>query len=100
MTKLERYKETLRRSMEGHLESPQVDVIEGDHYRFLGNIISRTFEGMEDWERQELVWGRVYQTFNEEDRRWLDFLFTNTPAEMAAYAEANEQSAEKAGNPS
>jgi hypothetical protein len=95
MSEVERYRELLRQSMEGHLESPKVDVIEDEPFRFLGNIISPTFEGMEDWERQEFVWGRVYQTFNEEDRRWLDFLFTNTPSEMAAYAEANEQTAEK-----
>jgi acid stress-induced BolA-like protein IbaG/YrbA len=100
MTERERYKEMLTRSMEGHLESPQVEVMEGEPFRFQGNIVSPTFEGMEDWERQELVWGRVYATFNEEDRQWLDFIFTNSPAEMAAYAEANEQTADQAGNPS
>jgi hypothetical protein len=100
MTDRERYKQMLTESMEGHLESPLVDVLEAEPFRFQGSIVSPTFEGMEDWERQELVWGRVYRTFNEEDRRWLDFIFTNTPAEMAAYAEANEQTMDKAGNPS
>ncbi len=100
MNELEHYKELLTRSMEGHLESLEVQVKEGDPYRYLGNIISTTFEGMEDWERQELVWGRVYDTLDEEDHRWIEFLFTNTPAEMAAYAEADEPTAEKAGNPS
>jgi acid stress-induced BolA-like protein IbaG/YrbA len=94
-SELERYRELLRRSVEGYLESPEVQVLEGDPCRFLGNIISPTFEGMEDWERQELAWGRVYDTLDEEDHRWIEFLFTNTPAEMAAYAEADEQTAEK-----
>jgi acid stress-induced BolA-like protein IbaG/YrbA len=99
MTERERYKEMLTRSMEGHLESPQIDVIESDPYRYQGIIVSPTFDGMEDWERQEQVWDRVYKTFDEEDRPWLDFIFTNTPAEIAAYAEANEPTAEKVGNP-
>ena len=100
MTELEHYKELLTHSMEGHLDSPKVEVMEGDPYRYLGNIISPTFEGMDDYERQKLVWRRVYETLEDEDHRWIEFLFTNTPAEMAAYAEANESTAEKAGNPS
>jgi acid stress-induced BolA-like protein IbaG/YrbA len=100
MNDVERYKQLLTRSMEGHLESLTVDVKEGDPFRFLGNIISTTFEGMEDFDRQMLVWGRVYDTLDEEDHRWIEFLFTNTPAEMAADAEADEQTADKAGTPS
>jgi hypothetical protein len=100
MTELEHYRELLTHAMEGHLESPKVEVMEGDPYRYLGNIISPTFEGMDDYDRQLLVWGRVYDTLSEEDHRWIEFLFTNTPAEMAAYAEADEPTAEKACNPS
>lgn len=96
MNQVERYKELLRRSMDGHLESLQVDVKEGDPCRFLGNIISPTFDGMDDFDRQHLVWGRVYDTLAEEDHRWIQFLFTHTPAEMAAFAEADEPIAEKA----
>ena len=98
MNRLDYYKDLLTRSMEGHLESLEVQVKEGDPCRYLGNIISTTFEGMEDWERQELVWERVYKSIGEEDRRWIEFLFTDTPAEMAAYAEVDEPTAEKAGN--
>jgi len=100
MTKLERHKEILRQSMEGFMESLTIEVKESEPFRFVANIVSPTFEGMEDWERQEFVWKRVYEKFSEQDIQWLEFIFTNTPAEMAAYAEANEQSAEKAGNPS
>jgi acid stress-induced BolA-like protein IbaG/YrbA len=101
MNSLERFREKLRRSMEGHLESPRVDVIEGDPYRFLGIIVSPTFEGMEDFDRQELVWQRVYKTIDEEDRRRIEFLFTNAPSEVTAEVGAtpdlgpNGQAAEK-----
>jgi acid stress-induced BolA-like protein IbaG/YrbA len=102
MTELEHSKEILTRSMEGVLESLKVEVMEGDPWRYLGNIISTTFEGMDDYDRQVLVWRRVYETIKEEDHRWIEFHFTNTPAEMAAYAEAeaDEPTAEKAVNPS
>ncbi len=95
MSRLEHYRELLSRSMEGHLESPQIEVKEGDPYRYLVNVISPTFEGMEDFDRQRIVWRRVYETIDEEEHRWIEFIFTNSPSDMAAYAEANEQIAEK-----
>jgi acid stress-induced BolA-like protein IbaG/YrbA len=84
MNDLERFREKLRQSLEGHLDSPKVDVIEGDPFRFLGIIVSPSFEGMEDTDRQRIVWDRVLKTFDERDRKRIEFLFTNAPSEVAA----------------
>jgi hypothetical protein len=95
MNDLERYQELLSRGLEGRLESPEIRVIETEPYRYAGIIVSPTFAEMEDHDRQRLAWQAVLDTFNEEDRRWIEFLYTHTPAEMAAFAEADEQTVEK-----
>jgi hypothetical protein len=95
MNRPERYLELLRRGLEGQLESPEFRVIETEPYRYAGIIVSPTFEGMEDHDRQRMAWQAVLDTFGEEDRRWIEFLYTHTPAEMAAFAEADEQTVEK-----
>jgi acid stress-induced BolA-like protein IbaG/YrbA len=82
MNDLQRFREKLRQSLEGHLDSPKVDVIEGDPFRFLGIIVSPSFEGMEDTDRQSIVWDRVLKTFNERDRSRIEFLFTSAPSEV------------------
>jgi hypothetical protein len=62
----------------------------------VGIIVSPTFDGMEDFDRQRLAWQAVLDHISEEDRRWITFLFTHTPAEMAAFAaEADEQTVGK-----
>jgi hypothetical protein len=95
MTELERYQELLSRGLEGRLESPEIRVVESAPYRYAGIVVSRTFEGMEDFDRQVLAWQAVLDTFSEEDRRWFEFVHTYTPAEMAAFAEEEEQTVEK-----
>jgi hypothetical protein len=96
MTELERYQKLLGRSLEGLLESPEIRVIETDPFRYEGIIISPTFEGMDDYDRERLAWQAVLDHISEDDRRWIVFLYTHTPAEMAAFAaEADEQTVEK-----
>jgi hypothetical protein len=91
----ERYRELLSRGVEGRLESPEIRMIETEPFRYAGVVISPTFEGMEDHDRQRLAWQAVLDTFSEEDRRWIEFIYTHTPAEMAAFAEADEQTVGK-----
>jgi hypothetical protein len=85
----------LSRRLEGRLESPEIRVIETDPYRYAGIIVSPTFEGMEDDDRERLAWQAVYDHISEDDRQWIVFLYTHTPAEMAAFAKADEQTIEK-----
>jgi hypothetical protein len=92
MTELERYRELLSRSLEGRLQSPEIKVIETDPFRYAGIIVSPAFEAMEDHDRQVLAWQAVYDHISEDDRQWIVFLHTHTPAEMAAFAaEVDEQ---------
>jgi hypothetical protein len=95
MTELERYQGLLSRSLEGRLDSPDIRVVEPAPYRYAAIIVSPTFEGMDDYDRQVLAWQAVLDHISEEDRRWIEFLHTYSPAEMAAFAEADEQTVEK-----
>jgi acid stress-induced BolA-like protein IbaG/YrbA len=98
MKDLDWFKELLRQSLKGHLDCTRVDAIEGDPFRYLGIIVSPSFEGMEGYERQRIVWDRVLKTFDWADLWRIEFLFTNAPSEATAEAEANEQTTEKAVN--
>lgn len=46
-------------------------------------LTSKSFEGMEDWQRQETVWAHLLQ---HADLDWaqVEFVFTLTPAERTA----------------
>jgi acid stress-induced BolA-like protein IbaG/YrbA len=93
------FRKLLERSLEG-LPCTRIDAIQGDPFRFLGIVVSPAFEGMEDFERQEIVWDRVLKTIDWSDLWRIEFLFTNAPSEVEAEAETNEPTAEKAGYPS
>jgi acid stress-induced BolA-like protein IbaG/YrbA len=77
------FKDKLKHSLEGHVEDPEVDAIPGDYHQVLGIIVSPSFEGMDEGRRQEIVWDRVLRTFDEAERRSIEFIYTNAPSDVA-----------------
>jgi len=63
------------------LVDPRVEVFEDRHYGIFVRILSPSFEEMKDYHRQEMMWRLVLDDFNEDDRRFLKFIFTETPSE-------------------
>lgn len=62
----------------------KLDVWASDAVRVMARVESPNFAGTPDHVRQELVWAHVFETVAEEDRRWLEFVFTDAPGESAA----------------
>ena len=87
MDELEQFRDRLERSLLGVLERPRVSAMRGDYYKILGTIISPTFEDMDEGKRQEIVWERVLDTFDEDDQRRIEFLYTDAPSEVGPEAE-------------
>ncbi len=84
-------KAEVRRIFEGlDLADAEIDFLPNRGTRVLVSLISPAFESMEDWERQELVWGALLDGLGDYESRWVEFVFTDTPGEVAeAIAQAN-----------
>lgn len=84
MPDLQEFREKLKQSLQGYVQDPAVSALPGDFSKVLGVIISPTFEGMDEARRQEIVWDRVLNTFDETERRSIEFLYTDAPSEVAS----------------
>jgi hypothetical protein len=93
MMDLKEFEEKLKKSLEGYLQSPDISAIPGDLTTVLGVIVSPSFEGLDEGERQEIVWDRVLKTFNEDERRQVEFLYTNAPSEVEPIEEPSDVTA-------
>jgi hypothetical protein len=79
---LEQFSEKLKRSIEGYVDQPHVSAIRSDSFDYMGIVISPMFEGMDEGERQAIVWGRVLDTFPIEERKRIEFIYTDAPSEV------------------
>ena len=66
------------------VESVDVEVRSTSPSRVIGLVESPTFEGMEDHERQALVWRHILDHMDEPERVRVEFVFTDAPSETAA----------------
>jgi hypothetical protein len=79
----EQFSQRLKQSFERVLSDPIVRAWEGDFAMILVSVVSPTFEEMDELERQLLVWDRVLEDLGPEDRTRIEFIYTDTPAEVA-----------------
>lgn len=63
---------------EHQLEELTVEIIPSDNYRFVAIVSSESFEKIPDYARQELVWGKVLEKFDDYEQRLVEFI--DTPA--------------------
>ena len=77
---------------EHQLEDLSVEIIPSDNYRFVAIVTSESFEKIPDYVRQDLVWGKVLEKFNDYEQRLVEFI--DTPA--ASDEEGEEEAPVKA----
>jgi acid stress-induced BolA-like protein IbaG/YrbA len=89
-------KERVKKILEQlELNNPQVNILEESGAGILAQVVSDSFQGMEDWERQRLVWSKLLEDLGDDKSRWVEFVFTDTPSALAEdMAAANEAEAE------
>ena len=63
------------------LSALQVSVEVDRGHRLVAVVTTPDFEGMDEADRQSLVWQRVYDGLDDDEQVLVDFIFTNTPAE-------------------
>lgn len=55
--------------------------VEEQRGRFVAHVVSPSFEGMDDGERQSQVWEQVRQRFGLQASVDIEFVFTYSPSE-------------------
>jgi hypothetical protein len=65
---------------EHQLEGLTIEVIP-DSYRFVVVIRSESFEKIPDYVRQDLVWGKVLEKFDDNEQRLVEFIDTPAPSD-------------------
>jgi acid stress-induced BolA-like protein IbaG/YrbA len=54
-------------------------------YQYYGKLVSPDFEGMNEAERQRLVWDRILAMLGERDQERVAFVYTDAPSEIGDY---------------
>lgn len=67
----------------GDFINPHVEVTK-EHYRWQPLVVTETFEGIDEAERQALVWDVLEKNLSEEEHRRIEFVFVMSPAEYQA----------------
>lgn len=70
-------------SVEGVVKEPKVTLEEAGGGKFGGFIISGSFEGKTQIERQEMLWSQLDKNLDDSYRRRVVALLTMTPDEVA-----------------
>ncbi len=71
----------LQERLAGRLAEPTVQVIPSEFYKVMILVVSPTFEGMDEADRQEIVWDCVLNDFDVTERRQIEFIYTDAPSE-------------------
>lgn len=82
MDDLKQFSQRLKQSFESALADPIVSAERGDFTKVLVYVVSPTFEGMDEGDRQEIVWERVLEDFAPDDQRKIEFIYTDAPSEV------------------
>lgn len=69
------------------LEEPTISVDSIDR-SVIATILSRSFSGMDEAERQKMVWRALRQNLDDHERVAVEFVFTVAPDEQESVDEA------------
>jgi acid stress-induced BolA-like protein IbaG/YrbA len=77
---------------------PDVEVVDVivDRFRLIGTVVSRSFRGQDEAERQIAVYHHLDLTLGDEFYKDVEFVFTNTPEEYAALMAGGRKAKAKA----
>jgi len=75
-------KDKLKKLLEAlPIDDPEVDVVILSAPRLVATVTSKSFAGMDEGERQELVWNHLYAQLDREAEVMIEMVLTNAPGE-------------------
>ena len=86
--------EKVKKLLEGlEIVDPQVKILEHFGLRILAQVVSPTYETMDEGDRQAMVWGKLLDELPDRESRMVEFVYTDSPSEIE---EANAEAADGA----
>jgi acid stress-induced BolA-like protein IbaG/YrbA len=62
---------------------PEVKILDEYGHRVVALVVSNSFEGMSDGDRQHLVLGKLLDELTNKELDWVEFVFTKAPSELS-----------------
>jgi hypothetical protein len=80
-----RFRNKVKKVLE-EIELPNLEVeIESEEFgRVVAEVLSPAFETMPEYERQELVWGKLLERLDDYEQTRVEFVHTTAPSEREA----------------
>ncbi len=79
--------ETVKQSLEAlNLPGDEVEIHKNGYY-LMANLVTDSFQTMDEGERQKLVWTRPLADLTDGEVSRIECIFTDTPAETQAVGE-------------
>jgi acid stress-induced BolA-like protein IbaG/YrbA len=76
------FKEKVKRILEQlEVETPVVTIEPGNGYRVVAEVVSPSFDAMDEGERQMIVWSKLLDELADHEQSGIDTIFTNSPSE-------------------
>lgn len=75
--------EQLRAALESLPFPVETVVVSTEGVRLIGVVVSTHFEGLDEAERQRLIWHHLLELYDARQLTRIEFVFTNTPQEDA-----------------
>ncbi len=83
MTEYERFSEKLSRAIAAEGCDAKVSAGKGDFGKILFFVSAPGFEGMDESDRQEIVWRAILDQFSPAEQDRVEFIYTDAPSELA-----------------
>jgi hypothetical protein len=71
---------------------PEVRILKHYGLRILAQVVSPSFETMDEGDRQTLVWGKLLDDLPDRESRMVEFVYTDSPSEIAEAEAADHTS--------
>ena len=68
----------------------QVDLVKvapSNAFLVIAQIVSPNYEGMDEAERQSMVWNHIHRALDDEEQRRVEFVYTDAPSELEELVE-------------
>ena len=76
------FRARLKRALADELDDAEVSAERGKALNLLGSVVSPRFEGMDEGDRQQIVWMAILDEFSPAEQEWIEFVYTDAPSEL------------------
>jgi hypothetical protein len=85
--------EKVQKRLEGlEIVDPKVRIIKNYGLRILAQVVSPSFETMDEGDRQVFVWGKLLDDLPDRESLMVEFVYTDSPSEIAEAEAADSDS--------